>query len=84
MGHATFDHYSLMLRTLKTYNITLDCSPDHAVMNDCETYERSITFSSSPGTLWARVVPKRMRRSQRKESIRVLHAFKEVGSKVAK
>lgn len=53
VGHATFDHYSLMLRTLKTYNITLDCSPDHAVLNKCHQYQRSITFSSSPGFLWS-------------------------------
>jgi hypothetical protein len=49
MGHATWDHYHLMLRTLKTYNISLDCNPDFTATSGCEEYQRSMTFSSSPG-----------------------------------
>lgn len=48
LAYSTWDHYSLMLRTLKTYNISLECAPQHAADN-CEPYERSMTFSSSPG-----------------------------------
>lgn len=55
MGHATWDHYGLMLRTLKTYNISLSCSPDYGVEELCEPYEKSITFSSSPGIVYYRV-----------------------------
>eukprot|EP01134_Creolimax_fragrantissima_P003660 CFRG3660T1 len=52
-GHATWDHFQLMVRQLKTYNFKMQCSPYSVAARTCERYRKDITFSSTPGFLWS-------------------------------
>ncbi|KNC83961.1 hypothetical protein SARC_03825 [Sphaeroforma arctica JP610] len=53
MGHATWDHYQLMVRQLKTYDFRLQCSPESIARGECEVQRNAISFSSTPGFLWS-------------------------------